>query len=322
MNKRFFAPDSFWNQPIGPNPAIDPLNDRYLEALAGAHGGPFWINILDYTIPVYAVDERTPRHTVHQRPIDPGGEERRMKRWGPRATWFQHGPGFGKDVPIPAHAMPDPESDGHMALIDYRRGRAWDMWGCRRRADGGWESYTGMAYDLNGSGVWRTDDFPVQDGESIHFHGPGRAAGVPIIAGLFMYAEVRAGHIPHKLAFATWHNALKQFVAPATWTDGFRDFGLPEGAVMQLDPALQPAHFGLSPAASVIFRALQEYGMVNVDCARANTFYGEGLYGQPDQSWDGILRPDEFKRVPLECYRVLRLPPITAMGDGYRPPAD
>lgn len=172
-----------------------------------------------------------------------------------------------------------------------------------------------MVYAADGSGVWRTSDFNVKNGESIHFHGPGRAAGVPIVAGLAMRWELLAGEVRHKIAMATWHNAFQQFVAPATWTDGFEDGGLPEGAVMQLDPALDLSAYGLSPAATALARAMQVYGMVNVDNARGNVVYTEGLYGHPGQTWDGIFEPDELKRIPLDKYRVVELGPITPMGD-------
>ena len=317
--RRFFSDDSFWNTPISADAAADPRSGHFIDLLncGGDTGLPFWFNIRTYTIPVYEVDARTPRHTVRQIEVDP--QRMAARRWGARSTWFKHGPGFGRDVPIPDHAIPDPEGDHHMAMVDWQAGMVWDMWMCRRRPDGEWESYTGMVYSLRSKGEWRTADFGVKDGESIHFHGPGRAAGVPIIAGLFMHEEIMAGEIRHKLAFATWHNAYKQFVAPATWTDGFRDGGIPEGAVMQLDPKLSPDDFKLSPAGRAIFRALQVYGMVNVDNARGNAIYGEGLYGHKDKSWEGVLDPFEFRQIPLKHYRVLKLENVIPMGDSREP---
>jgi hypothetical protein len=192
------------------------------------------------------------------------------------------------------------------------------MWIAKKRPDGKWESNTGMAYSLDGSGVWQTSDFAtVQDGDSIHFHGPGRAAGVPIIAGLIMREELLAGEINHKLAFATWHNAFKEFCAPATWTDGFRDGGLPEGCVMQLDPVLDLAPFNLSPAALTIARALQRYGMVNVDVAEGNCVYAESPH-EPEWDWKGLLKPDCLRGIPLARFRALKLGEIIRMGDCVR----
>jgi hypothetical protein len=322
--RRFFSDDSFWNAPLEKDPEIDPRNDHFLKLLAQKPGGPLWINLDKFTIPVYEVDATTPRVTVHQRLMDPARMSSPTNRWGrwtDRKVWWKHGPGFGADVPIPAHATPDSASDSHMALVDWSTHTAWDMWGCYRRADGQWESNVGMVYSLDSTGVWKTSDFPeVKDGDSIHFHGPSRAAGVPAIAGLIMHDEIRAGVIRHKLAFASWHNALQEFVAPAAWTDGFTPGGLPEGAVMQLDPALNPRDFDLSPAAEVIFRALQQYGMVNVDVAGGNTLYGEGLWAHPTRSWRGLLEQGALEKVPLEHYRTLKLGPITRMGDSPRQP--
>ncbi|NLF40048.1 hypothetical protein GX586_11420 [bacterium] len=313
--RRFFSDDSFWNTPISPAAETDPRSSHMIELLKrdGDKGLPFWFNIREWTIPVYEVDGNTPRRTVNEIVVD--REKMMARRWGPRSKWFSHGPGFGQNVPIPDHAIPDPAGDHHMAMVDWQARMAWDMWMCRRRADGEWESYTGMVYSLDSTGVWKTSDFAVKDGESIHFHGPGRAAGVPIIAGLFLYDEIMAGEIRHKLAYATFHNAHKQFVPPAAWTDGHRDDGIPEGAVIQLDPALSPDAFNLSRAGRIIFRALQVYGMVNVDNAGGNSIYGEGLYGQKGRSWEGVLDPFEFRRIPLDCYRVLKLENVVHMGD-------
>jgi len=100
--KRFFSDDSFWNQPIGNRPALDPDNGRFLAMLNGEWGGSFWINCNEYAIPVYEVDARTPRHTVHQEGYDMarhGGG-----RWAPRQKSWSQGPGFGSEVPIPDNA--------------------------------------------------------------------------------------------------------------------------------------------------------------------------------------------------------------------------
>jgi len=313
----FFAKNSFWNTPLPPNPEIDPRNDHFIKILHDKPGEPWWINCNDFSIPVYEVDDSTPRYDVLQWDIPL--ENRGRLRWKkPRAQYWSHGPGFGKDVPIPDEATPAPGTDMHLALVDRKNNTVWDMWAARKRADGRWESRTGMVYPLDGSGVWRTSDFPnVEDDDSIHFHGPGRAAGVPIIAGLIMRDELLACDIRHKLAFATWHNAFKEFVAPATWTDGFRDGGIPEGAIMQLDPALDLDKFNLPPPALAIVRALQVYGMVNVDVAEGNCIYAESPH-KPEWTWDGIIESAVLRCIPLECYRVLKLGETVKLGDCVR----
>ncbi len=316
--KRFFSDRSYWNQPIGDNPAIDPRSDELIAMMEGPieEGfGPMHINIKEYTIPVYYADENTPLRKVHQRPpsLERGDHERA------RAHRFRRHPDFADSlVPIPEGALPDPARDSHLAIVDWKRRMAWDTWACHLREDGEYESYTGMVYSLDDEGIWSYEDFPAQNGDSIHWHGPSRAAGVPAIAGLILLDEVKAGRIEHKLAFASWANALGQHVYPAAWTDGFREDGLPEGATLQLDPDLDLDAFDLSGGARIVARALQEYGCVDVDNARANTLYAEGLQFR-QESWESLLDSEDLRRIPLKHYRVLKLENIIYKGDGGFP---
>ncbi len=311
--RRFFSDTSFWNAPLSANPEVDPRSPELIALLAKEPTGGFGINLFKWTIPVYEVDEKTPRRKVAHHRLTP--EE--------KATWkvdretFGHGPGFDDGVPIPKAAVPDPEEDAHFAVVDWKARRAWDTWGFRVRPDGTYESNTGMTYSLDGDGVFRTEDFAVRDGESIHFHGPSRAAGVPAIAGLILYDEVAAGEIRHKLACAIRYPAFQEFVFPAAWTDGPTPGGIPEGAVLQLDPALDLSRFDLLPGERVVARAAQRYGMVIVDYAGGSTLYGEGLWGHATKSWKGVLRDRNggIDRIGAEHYRVLRLPPIVRRGD-------
>jgi hypothetical protein len=285
-----------------------------METWAKEPTGGLHINASHFAIPVYDVDESTPLRTVAQTPTPPDAQERSVTRH----REFRHGSGFGPEVPIPDHAMSDPAGDKHMVMIDWDRGLAWDMWRAEKLPDGSWQSFTGMHYSIDGAGVFKTSDFDVENGDSIHFHGPGRAAGVPVMAGLAMHHEIVAGRIEHKLSFAARYNGYQRFTFPATWTDGRYVDGLPEGAVVQLDPDLDLSPFGLNPGALVICRALQEYGMVNVDGAAGTCVYAEGVYGHADKSWDGLFDEDELKQIPVHHFRVLRMDDVVPMGDGRK----
>lgn len=313
--RRFFAGDSFWNQPIGDNPEIDPNSDKWISMLeqepTGEHFGTVFRK---WTIPVYEVDEVTEYVHVKKHRLS----EQELIEWIAGKDYYGHGPEFNP-VPIPEGARPDPENDSHFAVVDWKRMVAWDAWGLQQLEDGSWQSKTGMFYRLDGPGVFDGAQLGYVDGESVHFHGPSRAAGVPVIAGLVRYDEVMAGEIRHKLSCATRFAAKQTFVYPASWTDGYVEGGIPEGAVIQLNPILDLNQFNLTPEEKVIARALQEYGMVIVDIAQGQPLYVEGLWGHPDKSWDGKLTEWEDDRginsIPFKHYRVLKVKDPAYRGD-------
>ena len=129
-----------------------------------------------------------------------------------------------------------------------------------------------------------------------------------MVAGLILYDEVMTGEIRHKLAIATRYNAYKEFVYPATWTDGVLPGGIPEGAVIQLDPTLNLSQFDLTPEEILVARAAQKYGMVIVDDGGANAIYAQGLYDTSPVNWKGKLRGWEagIIDIPIEHYRVIK----------------
>lgn len=170
---------------------------------------------------------------------------------------------------------------------------------------------------FNGDGVFKTEDFTILNGESVHFHGPSRASGIPALAGLIMYDEVMNGKINYKLAMATRFAALQEFVYPASWTDGFTQGGIPEGSVVQLDTDLDLEQFDLTKGEIVVAKALQEYGAVVVDVAQGTPLYAEGLWGRPTRSWKGILREWDggICTIPIEYYRILKVGETVKKGD-------
>jgi hypothetical protein len=307
--RRFFSDDSFWNRPLPEKPEIDPRSDEWIAILAKEPSGAFFgVNTDRYTIPVYEVDASTPRHAVGHREVSQHFREVHGSGngWFDEHSYYGHGPGFGEAVPIPKEARSDPEEDAHIVLVDWEANRVWDAWGLKEE-NGRYASFTGMTYAADGSGVFDATDFPVKDGESVHFHGPSRAAGVPAVAGLVLYDEAMAGEIRHKLAIATRFNAYKEFVPPAVWTDGVLPGGIPEGAVLQLDPALDLSRFDLTPQERAVAVAAQRYGMVVVDQGGANALYAQGLYPGMARSWEGKLRGWKagIVGIPIHHYRVL-----------------
>lgn len=313
---RFFSESSFWNQPIGENPQIDPNSEKWIRMLELEPTGENFSTVYSqWTVPVYEADETTPYEFVNRYQLN--AEEKAVWESVRQKDYFGHGPQFNP-VPIPENARPDKMTDAHFAVVDWNRMLAWDMWGLEKTEDGKYRSKTGMCYRLDGDGTFHPEELGYIDGESVHFHGPGRAAGVPVIAGLVRYDEVHAGKIEHKLSCATRFAATQTYTYPASWTDGYVDGGIPEGAVIQLDPALDLSLFELSPEEMVIARAMQEYGMVVVDIAQGQPLYVEGVWTDPNKSWEGELSEWENKginAIPFKHYRVLKVENPVYRGD-------
>lgn len=324
-----FAADSFWNTPIPADAALHPQSERWCGLLAQRCGGAgVHINLHAWTIPVVEAEAGTPMVRV----------ERRIQRWSETTGFIAasrhrlrepghplgHAPGFA-GAPIPAHARPDPAMDGHLLVVDRAAGMAYDMWAAERGADGGWSACTGISYPIAGSGVFDRATVAVGEGESVHLYGPGRASGVPLLAGLIRHHEVLAGRIAHRLAFATDCSAWRRHAFPALWTDGWLPGGIPQGSVLQLDPGLDLRAFALGPAELTVARALQEFGAVLVDVATGCTLYGEGLWHRAGAGWRGLLDEDGLRRIPFTAWRVLALHPERDGGlnplyhNGHRP---
>jgi len=276
-----FSADSPWNTPIGPSPEIDPSSSAMIHTLATCQSeGRFYINIDGWTIPVYNANADTPTYDV------------------PCTSEWGCGPGFGQDVPIPNGAVPDPQDDRHMAVVDLSRRLSFDMWGAEP-VGSGWRTRTGFTFDLNGTGV-QTDGV-----------GSARGSGFPLVAGLIRREEIQCGYIDHALVMAYDYPRANVYVYPASMTDGRGGAdAIPEGGRIQLDPTLDLNSLSLEPAARVIARALQEYGAFVGDNGGGIALYAEGLYGKPGPGWNGVLAYDDLANIPWDRFRVIKLPPL------------
>jgi hypothetical protein len=314
-----FAPDSFWNTPIPEGTPTDAASDRWIRLLDDARQGKgFHLNLHNWTIPIFSADASTPRSKLHPKllrcPLSQGHVKTLEHRLSDPHPLGLHA-SVRAGVPIPDEARPDSQQDAHMSVIDVSQRRAYDYWQCRVEADGSWHTNAAIAYDLYGSGVFTADDIAgIRNDESVHFYGPCRASGVPSLAGLILQEEIRSGTIRHKLAFACPVPGLQRYVSPAVWTDGWLPGGLPEGCVIQLDPALDLAKLNLAPAALVVAHALQRYGAVLVDFAGSVTLYGELLHPHPGQTWNGILGEEDLFGIPFSHFRILETGPVQVGG--------
>jgi hypothetical protein len=278
-----YAPDSPWNTRIPADATIDPRSRELVGSLReAADEEGFVLALRRWTVPVYFADAGTPREDVSL--TAPWTEYRRLS-----------------GVPIPPGARPDPQDDGHLTVIDRERGCEYDLWQARQDPDGGWSASWGNAVRIGGSGAY-------QGGIA------ARGSGFASAAGLVWPEELSRGRIDHALVFSYPHPKDGGPVAPATASDGnsTRPDAIPEGARVQLDPALDLDRLGLSDETKIIARALQTYGMILGDNGGALSLYAAHPFGFSSDPWQSIWPSGSFadlSKIPAERFRVLALGP-------------
>lgn len=280
----FYSSDSPWNLPIPYGAEVDPNSGVMIDLLVedARTGNPPELSTREWTYTVYVADENTPRYQVEL-----------------TAGWSQYSALL--DVPIPDGALPDPEEDRHMVIIDLTTGFEYDFWQARQNDDGSWEA----------SWVSRI----LLDSDGVYPYGMGaRGSGFASLAGLIWPEEFKQGHIDHALFMSIPHPADGGPVWPATESDGRsnKDGAIPEGASLQLDPTLDLDQFDLQPYERIIAEALQTFGTFvgdvggSVDLKAVNPIsYPEDPYpeGWFDTRWTLLTG------IPWEHMRVLKMSP-------------
>lgn len=295
--QRPYSNVSPWNLRVGPNPVYDKHSDVFVRSMSGLFGS----KVTKYTMPVYEVDTETPFVPVYF-----SGSYTEVDRENRRATVSKEAK---IPIPVPAHAVPAAGRDGQIIVWNPKTGDEWGLWRVESAADA-FLAVNGYHYNTNWSGVPPYGFF-------------NRGAGVPYLAGLVRPWEIAQGRIDHAIAFgANYPNEM--FVYPATKSDG-RDLSgevssevsgkgqqrhivqYPSGARLQLDPSLTDEDFEkweLTPAARVIARALQEYGMILVDSSGHPKIYAEY---EGTAEWNGVIRDGLLYKIPYTAFRVLDL---------------
>ena len=293
---RPFSETSPWNTPIPTNAPTDPDSEKMI-AMLSAKGTQLSANLKKWTVPVFAIDAfRSPHLNVRTTSdclsprVDPDGDN------------------LAQGIPIPDDVWPDPSDDGHLSLIDTNKHECWDYSRFVRISSTKVTASRIDVWDLNGSGY------------RVPFTGTNwwtcgaRGSGTPLLGGLVRPEEVQAGVIRHALAFGCPVNRRSRSPdtkeelcsPPAERTDG-EGIGaqyIPEGARLQLDPALDLQTLNLSKAALVVARALQVYGMYDVDNAATCSLYFQNV-GTDGARWNQIDDFKDLQKLPLNRFRVL-----------------
>jgi hypothetical protein len=296
---RPFSDTSPWNTVIPNGSALDPGSSTMITDLSTIAGQTtIWVNIQQYSVPVYRVDSTmTPMVTVS---ASLGGTGFRM---GAASDSVAAGTG---PAPIPSGAMPAAGTDKHLSVVDESAQTEWGFWNADDSTSS-WTAGEASTMDLSGDGVRPpTNDTPWWAGQ-----GP-RACGYALIAGLITVDEVKAGTIRHALILAYPHIESRYYTPPAssaqgTTSEALPTRGIPCGGHLQLDPSLDVTTLGLSPAGLAIAHALQQYGAFVGDFSGAISIYADASPTAQAYWATGVLSNSEASAIPLSSFRVLQL---------------
>jgi len=267
-------------QKIDIHAEIDPQSAQYINRLLEANQAQgFFIAQKKWTVPVYFSGPETPLQDVKL-----------------TVSWAQYK--YIKQVPIPDYAAPDPEGDAEMTIVDTVNGCMYDFWQARN-THSGWKASWANALPLGSDGI-----FPV--GMSC------RGAGFALLNGVIWPHEIINGAINHAIEFTYPYCKSGGPVLPATETDGtgHGTYDLPEGARLQLNPALNLDSLNLNPYEKVIAKALQEYGMILGDDGGGIEIEVIHPMSAKINPWQGILPDSDYvylRHIPLDEFRLLKL---------------
>ena len=189
-----------------------------------------------------------------------------------------------------------------MVILDMENRCEYDFWQARKENDA-WVASFGVGVSMDDTGV-------LANGLS------ARGSGFAFLGGVIWPDEIENGHIQHPLSFSYEFTRAGGPVAPATDSDGLSTeaFALPEGALVQLDPALDLDALNLEPYEKTIARAMQEYGMLLVDSGSAGPvgFYAIDPDSVTGDMWGSLWGQEDYIALenldfPTLPFRVLEL---------------
>jgi hypothetical protein len=206
---------------------------------------------------------------------------------------------------IPPNTTPDPRYDGWLSVIDRDRGIGYDFWRARRQTDDSISYQYAKGWSLDGPGFSQ----PVAE-DSQRAVG-ARGSGLPLFAGLIGPEELSGGQIDHALAISIPGLARRNYVQPASVTDGLGSpRSLPAGARIRLrssvdfEDRLGKVKGARRRSADAILQALRQYGAIVVDRSIVPTLYA------PKGISNELVDGNELSNLKLGDFEVVRLPEV------------
>lgn len=241
-----FAGQPIWTGAIPSSPAIHPRNAQFMSYFTSHLTNPN-LTTRSYGVPVYEADIND-------------------TLFGPFACDYACDINKNGKVPIPGHAAPDPGTDLHMTVLSADGKTAWDYYKPQKDANGVWnKTRTAVIVNMAGNGII-----------SKTLAG-ANAANMASLAGLIRPEELAQGHIDHAVLLGIPGIAGGAPACPATHNVGTTSDpnALPEGARLQLDPAVNVDALSIPTWQKTIAKAMQRYGAYVRDNSGSLAVYGE-----------------------------------------------
>jgi len=254
---RFFAPTSFWNEPVPADAPLDSSSTSVVAALAEqelAHAPA--INTSSWSVPIYTVPSDQP--TVRVKLVYTVSAPL-------QAAWSA--------VPLPPNAHPANGSDKHLVVWQPSSDRMWEFYGLEKVGEAWQASWGGAMQDASADrGVYGPEAWT-----NASTDWGASASSLPIAGGLITLEDLERGEINHALAIAVPQVRADAYASPAERTDGSSPeaSSLPEGAHLRLDPSLDLAALHLPHLTLMIAEAAQRYGIFVRDRASNIALYAQ-----------------------------------------------
>ncbi|MGB9408943.1 MAG: hypothetical protein WCA89_15515 [Terracidiphilus sp.] len=240
----YFPAGSIWTQDISHAP-LDPQSSTIIAWLADAGGWGTGKMRVDFSLRVLQADASTPR------------------------VPFRKAPGFGaadsdviSTIPLPAgggvegqtgYQCPGDDNDCHLIVVDRNQGKLYEVYHA---------NYADGALSAIGLAVWNLNRIYPPSGRGDQCSSTD-SAGLPLAPLLFNADELATGSINHAIRFILPNPRIRAhvFVHPATHAGAPRGpvTAPPIGARFRLKASFDMSQ--LTPAAQVVARAMQKYGM-------------------------------------------------------------
>jgi serine/threonine-protein kinase len=240
----YFPPGSVWTQDISHAP-LDPQSSTMIAWLADAGGWGHNNRIqVDFSLRVLQADASTP-YVPFKEPGKDNSDSDQLSTFPlPAKGGIEGGQGYQCDVN---------NGDCHLIVVDRGHGKLYEAYQA---------NYAEKLLAANFVAVWDLNRVYPPSGRGDQCTSAD-AAGFPIAPLLFNADELAAGSINHAIRFILPNPRIRAhvFVHPATHAGAPRGpvSALPMGARLRLKASYDLSQ--LTPAAQVVARAMQKYGM-------------------------------------------------------------